>query len=388
MIAWVSVAAMAFGTAALVLVLSVFNGFEGLVKTLYASFYPDLRISAENSRFLVLNEKQLAAIQNLKGVSAVSLVVQEKAHLQFGDYRTNAVVKGVDDGYAAVSGISNYIVAGKYATGDSLQPAAVLGVGIEQALNIQADRSLRPLTVYLPKRGVALSADPMTSIRIGQLNSSGTFAIQQEFDNNYVITHIDFLRQMIGLSPQEYSFVEIKLQSRTAEQEVLTSLRSMLGNAYRVETRYEQNSSLFEVMRLEKWVIYAILMLLMFLASFNMVGSLTILVLEKSTDIQILQSMGASPAFIRQLFLTEGLVLASIGAAAGTLVSLLLVWLQTTFKMIPLQGSFVIDYYPVKVIGSDLLLVAFSVIVIAMLAAWVPSSRAARAGISLRGQAR
>ncbi|MFZ9718868.1 MAG: ABC transporter permease [Chitinophagaceae bacterium] len=388
MIAWVSVAAMAFGTAALVLVLSVFNGFEGLVKTLYASFYPDLRISAENSRFLVLNEKQLAAIQNLKGVSAVSLVVQEKAHLQFGDYRANAILKGVDDSYAAVSGISNYIVAGKYATGDSLHPAAVLGVGLEQALNIQADRSLRPLTVYLPKRGVALSADPMTSLRIGQLNSSGTFAIQQEFDNNYVITHIDFLRQMIGLSPNEYSFVEIKLQSRTAEQEVLTSLRSILGNAYRVETRYEQNRSLFEVMRLEKWVIYAILMLLMLLASFNIVGSLTMLVLEKSTDIQILQSMGASQAFIRQLFLTEGLVLASIGAAAGTLLSFLLVWLQTTFKIIPLQGSFVIDYYPMKVMASDLLLVAASVIVIALLAAWVPSSRAARAGISLRGQAR
>ena len=385
-IAWVSVVAMAFGTAALVLVLSVFNGFEGLVKTLYASFYPDLRITAQEGRFLSLTAAQLEKIRSVKGVTALSLVVQEKAHLQFGDYRANAIVKGVDNRYAIVSGIEKYMVAGRYHIGDATQPTAVVGVGLEQALNFQADRSVQPLTVHLPKRGVALNADPLSSIRTGNIYGAGTFAVQQEFDNGYLLTHIDFLREMIGLRGDEYSAVEIKLSNVAAEKVVIASVQNMLGKSYRIESRYEQNRSLYEVMRLEKWVIYIILMLLMILAAFNMVGSLTMLVLEKSADIQILQAMGASASFIRLLFLAEGILLASIGALAGAILSLLLVWMQTTFKIIPLQGSFVIDYYPVKVILTDLLLVMISVLSIAVLAAWMPAARAARARISLRGQ--
>lgn len=377
---------MGFGAGALVLVLSVFNGFEGLVKSLYSSFYPDVRITPANGRFLTLGPEQLRQLQQLPAVAAVSLVIQEKAHLQHGDYRTNAIIKGVDERYSSVSDVESYVVAGQFAIGQADKPGAVLGAGLEMALNFRPDRSLIPLTVYLPKRGISPEAGPLAAISTGTLYGTGTFAIQQEFDNNYLITHIDFLRAMLGLNPNEYSAVELKLTNVAQEEQVMAQLQQLLGSNYVIENRYQQNRSLFKVMRLEKWAIYAILTLLLIMAAFNMVGCITMLVLEKSQDIQVLQAIGASPAFIRRLFLTEGLLLATVGSVGGIALALLFAWGQVTFKWIPLQGSFVIDYYPVKVLPTDLLLVAVTVVVIALAASWLPAAGAARRSISLRGQ--
>ncbi len=376
---------MAVGTAALVVVLSIFNGFEGLVKTLYSSFYPDVRITAAQQKIMLLDDVTLAKIRVLSNINAVSMVVEENVHLQNGDYRTNAVIKGVDDNYKKASGVSSMMTTGKFETGSAETPALVLGVGIENALNLLSDRSVNPVTAYLPKRGVA-SSNPLEAISTVNLQPAGSFSIQQDFDNKYVITNMDILKEMLGLKPNEYSSAEIKLVTVKDEQQTIAALQKILGKGYLVENRYQQNRSLFAVMQLEKWAIYGILSLILVIAAFNMIGALTMLVLEKEQDIQILQAMGGGRKFIRKIFLTEGVLLALTGSILGIILALIFSYLQVTFKLIPLQGSFVIDYYPVKILLSDILLVITTVIVIGLLASWVPSVKAARRKVSLRAQ--
>ncbi len=385
-IAWVTVTAMAVGTAALVIVLSIFNGFEGLVKTLYSSFYPDLRIVSAQQKIMLIDSATLQKIRLLKNVDAVSMIVEENVHLQNGEYRTNAVIKGVDGFYTKVSGLPEKINNGKFDIGNEETPALVLGSGIENALNLMSDRSITPVTAYLPKRGIASTDNPMESISTVNLQPTGSFTIQQDFDNKYVITNLPILKQMLGLKENEFSSAEIKLKDISTEKEVSGQLQLLLGKNYLVENRYQQNRSLFAVMQMEKWAIYGILSLILIIAAFNMVGALTMLVLEKEQDIQILQAMGASKTFVQKVFLTEGVLLAFAGCLIGIILALIFSYLQVTFKLIPLQGSFVIDYYPVKILITDILLIIATVFLIALLASWIPSVKAARQKISLRAQ--
>ena len=376
---------MAVGTAALVVVLSIFNGFEGLVKTMYSSFYPDIRITARQQKIMLLDDATINKIKLLKNVKGLSMVVEENVHLQNGDYRTNAVIKGVDEAYVQTSGVKDMITAGQFELGSNETPALVLGVGIEGALNLRSDRSVTPVTAYLPKRGVT-STNPLDAISTVNLQPTGAFSIQQDFDNKYVMTNLAILKEMLGLQSNQYSAAELKLNDVKAEKETIAALQQLLGPAYLVENRYEQNRSLFGVMQVEKWAIYGILSLILIIASFNMIGALTMLVLEKEQDIQILQAMGASQSFIQRIFLTEGVLLALIGSVIGIVLAFIFTYLQVTFKLIPLQGSFVIDYYPVDIYFTDLLLIVTTVFVIGLLASWLPSMKAAKQKVSLRAQ--
>lgn len=376
---------MAVGTAALVVVLSIFNGFEGLVKTLYSSFYPDIRITAQQQKIMLLDDATVKKIKLLQNVKSLSMVVEENVHLQNGEYRTNAVIKGVDDAYVQTNGVKEMITSGQFELGSNETPALVLGVGIEGALNLRSDRSVTPVTAYLPKRGVT-STNPLDAISTVNLQPTGAFSIQQDFDNKYVLTNLDILKEMLGLKPNEYSAAELKLKDITTEKETIAAIQQLLGSGYLVENRYQQNRSLFGVMQMEKWAIYGILSLILIIASFNMIGALTMLVLEKEQDIQILQAMGAGKSFIQRIFLTEGVLLALIGSVIGIVLALIFSYLQVTFKLIPLQGSFVIDYYPVEISITDILLIVLTVFVIGLLASWLPSAKAAKQKVSLRAQ--
>lgn len=377
---------MAIGTAALVIVLSIFNGFEGLVKQLYSSFYPDVRITSATQKVLVLNNEQLQKIRSIKGVAVISCTVEENAHIQNGTFRANAILKGVDENYSKVTGVSSNLTNGIYELGNEESPALVLGSGVENALNLLSDRAITPVTIYLPKRGVAAGSNPLESIATFNLKPRGAFAIQQDFDNKYAITNLTVLKQMIGLNENEYSTVELKLQQDADEKTIIQTIQQQIGNQYLVENRYQQNRSLFAVMQLEKWAIYGILCLILIVAAFNMIGALTMLVLEKQQDVQILKAMGATNGFVQRIFLSEGVLLAMTGTIIGIALALLFCLLQVTFKIIPLEGSFVIDYYPVKVMVTDLLLILATVLFIAVVASWLPSIKAARQQLSLKAQ--
>ena len=381
----VSVLAILIGTAALIIILSAFNGFESLVKSLYSSFYSDLRISAQKGKVINLTEEQIKKIRSLPGVKAASLVAEDRALLQNHELQTVVMVKGVDDQYPKVSNLPTKLVRGRYELGTAEQPRAVMGVGIENAIGVLADRMLMPLTVYMPRKGVTDMQNPLEALSEGMLVPAGSFAVQMEFDNKYVMTNLDFARQYLSYGPDEYSSVELAADQQERIPEIKQALQRTLGTAFKVEDRFEQNRTLYTTINLEKWAIYSIFTLILLVASFNMVGALSMLVLEKKKDIQVLRAMGASESLIMKIFIAEGLVLAGIGALGGVLLALLLYYLQVNYKLVPLQGdSFLIDYYPVKLVWRDFILVITTALGIGFLASWFPAYRASRQAFELR----
>ena len=384
-ISWVTLSVIAFSTLCQVLVLSVFNGFEDLVKSLYSNFYTDVRVIAARGKTIFLSAEQIQSINRFKGVKNISLVAEEKALLQNGEAQTVVFLKGVDDNYAKVSGVPQKMLNGNFETGSADAPLLILGAGIESAVGVQADKSLSPLTVFLPKKMDSNTSDPSSSLSEGNAYTSGSFAIQQDFDNKYVITNIDFVRQQMNYAPNEFTAVEIALADPLKTEETKILLQKMLGSNYKVQTKYEQNTSLYTSMKIEKWAIYALLTLILIIAAFNMISALTMLVLEKRKDINVLQALGADKSMILKIFLSEGMILAVTGAAIGLILAIIICALQSKYKLVKLTGnSFLIDYFPVKLIATDFLLVAFTALMIAFIAAWFPARKAARQRFELR----
>jgi lipoprotein-releasing system permease protein len=385
-IAWVTTGVIAFATCCQILVLSVFNGFEDLVKSLYSSFYTDLKIVPASGKTFFLTGSQIASIGQQPYVQGLSMIVQEKALLQNGEVQTVVNLKGVDANYSNVSAVATKVTNGKYNIGDTDHPGLVVGYGLQNAAAITVNNAFAPeeLTIILPNKN-STDSDPTASISEGNAVANGVFTIQQDFDNSYAITNINFIKQQMGLSENEFTATEIKLKNGSDIEESQAFLQKLLGKNYYVQTRFQQNMTLYNTMRMEKWAIYAVLTLILIIAAFNMVSSLTMLVLEKKKDISILQSMGGNQSMIQKIFLSEGLLLGFMGAAAGILMAVIICLLQIKFKIIKLQGgSFLIDYFPVKLLASDFLLVTGTAATIALLASVVPAFKASRQSIELR----
>ena len=384
-ISWVTAGVIAFSTLCQVLVLSVFNGFEDLVKSLYSNFYSDVKVVPAQGKTFVMTQAQLKEIHKLPGVSGTSLDTEEKALLQSGDQQTVVLLKGVDSNYYEVSGVPQKMYHGAFNVGTLDKPKLILGVGIESALSIQADRNLFPVTVFLPKKTNSKNPDPLSALSEGNATTSGSFAIQQDFDNKYVITNVAFMKQQMNYQPDEYSALEISLSNPNQTEEFTQQLQKKLGDHFKVLTKYQQNASLYNSMRLEKWFIYAVLTLILIIAAFNMVGALTMLVLEKRKDISVLQSLGADNSLIKKIFLSEGILLAVVGAGTGIILALIISFLQMKYRFVKLEGnSFLIDYFPVKLVFTDFILVAFTSLIIAFCASWFPAQKASKQMFNLK----
>ncbi len=386
-IAWVTTGVIAFATLCQVMVLSVFNGFEDLVKSLYASFYTDLKISPLSGKTIILTGQKLQQISQQPGVAALAGVAEEKALLQNGESQTVVLLKGVDDHYGTVSGVPGNVQQGTFSTGTIDAPGIIAGAGIQNAAGISVDAALPSshLTFILPRKGTPANADPLSSISEGNAMATGVFSIQQDFDSRYAFTNIDFVKQQTGMGPDEYTAVEIRLANGTDPEITRAALLKLLGPQFVVQSKYEQNTTLYNTMRLEKWAIFGVLTLILIIAAFNMVSAQTMLVLEKKKDISVLQSMGASKGMIYRIFMSEGILLGVIGTALGILLGLLLCWLQLKTKFITLEGgTFLINYFPVKVIPTDFILVAGTALAIVLAASWLPSRKAARQAFELK----
>jgi lipoprotein-releasing system permease protein len=383
-IAWISVTAIAVVTASLIVVFSVFNGFEELVKGLYTDFYADVNISAASGKIIHLLPTQIANIKAIEGVAATSLVVQEKALLMNGDNQSIVVVKGVDEANTLVNNISHHIIYGKFNIGTTASPRLVLGAGVAYAINANVENSLTPLVLNLPNKQAA-KFNAEEGFNSYSLYAAGSYAVQQEFDDKYVFTNLPFLKYMLYMGANDYSAVEIKLVPKANADRVIDKLKALLGKDIVIATRYQQNQSLYSAMQVEKWVIYGVTCLILAIAAFNIIGALTMLVLEKQKDIAVLKAMGASDRVVRNIFLSEGILLAIIGTAIGVVLATLICFLQIQFHVVPLQGgSFLINYYPVQLLATDYLVVIATVFVIAVLAAYLPARKASKQGISLR----
>jgi lipoprotein-releasing system permease protein len=329
-----------------------------------------------------IDDSTLYTIKSIAGVLEVSKVVEEKALLANGDYQSIVVVKGVDTVFTRTNYIGKHIVRGSYKLGDVQNPGIVIGAGIENAVGADVTKGGFPLTLYTPSKGAGFDAvDGMFAF---QVSGKGVFAVQQEFDNKYIFTNLPFLQYMLSMTPNQVSGLEIKING--SPEKIKLKLQQALGKNFLVETRYEQNKNLYAVMQMEKWVIYGILSLILIVAAFNMIGALTMLVLEKQKDIAVLKAMGSSASLIQKIFITEGLVLAGVGTIVGTVLGTLICLLQLKFKIITLGGggSFIIDYYPVKLMITDYMLVVATITLIAIMAAWIPAKKASQQLLSLK----
>lgn len=379
LISWVTALVIAFATCCQVLVLSVYNGFDELVRSLYSSFYPDISVTPATGKTLVLDSALFARLGSLAPVQRLSRIAEEKALLQHEGYQTIIQLKGVDENYAAVCGTASRVIRGSFALGDTEQPGLVTGYGVQYAAGIPSgpEGFTRPVQLTLPVSDYS-GLDPLASISEGTATPTGVFMIQQEFDNRYALTNLGFVKQQMHLKPDEYTSLEIKLKPGQDPESARDILKDLLGERFLVKTLYEQNTSLYQTLRTEKRVIFAILTLILVIAAFNMISALTMLILEKRQDIATLRSLGAPQRQIRNIFLAEGLLLGGIGTLTGFGMAALLCWIQTTYHWIPIQGgTFLIRHFPVKIIFSDWLMVAATSMLIILAAAWVPARKAA-----------
>jgi lipoprotein-releasing system permease protein len=384
-IAWLCVSIIAIVTCAQVLVLSVFNGFEGLVKSLYSSFYNDMRVTPTEGKTFTLTLAQIAEIKKQPFVTGISMLAEENALLKNEESQKVVSLKGVDKNYENISGVASKISNGTFDIGSIDTPKIVVGYGVQNAASINVSDALPAsiVTIILPKKTFNTNAEE--AISEGNARAAGVFAIQQEIDEKFAITNIDFVKQQMGLSANEYSAIEMKLQPKADVEEAKKDLQKLLGAALKVQNRYEQNANLYNTMRMEKWVVYAVLTLIIIIASFTIISVLTMLVLEKQKDISILRSMGTTKMGIQKIFLAEGLLLSLIGAASGIALAIIICLLQIKFHFIKISGgSFLIDYFPVKMIATDFLMVAATALTISFLAAWFPARKAAKKEIALK----
>ncbi|WP_153797799.1 FtsX-like permease family protein [Foetidibacter luteolus] len=384
-IAWISVLAIAVGTASLIIVLSVFNGFENLVKGLYGDFYSDIKVSPSKGKFVQITDASLKKIQAVAGIEKTSRVVEEKAVLVNGESQSIVFLKGVDENYGDVNKLTAHIIRGNYRLGVTDTPLLVVGAGIENAVRADPEGLSNGLVIYLPNRSAVNYTGIEDAMNSYEVNVAGTFMVQQEFDNKYAFTNLDFVQYMLSLKPDEYSGLEVHVADPEKMPLYKEQIEKVLGPSFKVQTRYEQNQGLYSIMQMEKWVIYGILSLILVVAAFNMIGALTMLVLEKQKDIAVLKAMGATNSMVQKIFLSEGFVLAGIGGIAGMLVALLVCFLQVHFHLIKLEGgTFIINYYPVQLSVFDFLLVGATVTLVAIAAAWIPARKAGAQQFSLK----
>jgi lipoprotein-releasing system permease protein len=386
-ISWISVAGIMVGTMAMVVVLSVFNGFDQLVQSLYSVFDPDIKIVVVEGKTFVMEEATKSRIATIPGVLGVYPVTEETALLRYTDKQFVATVKGVDSNWVDGSRLDTVIARGTYAVGTYGRQFGVMGAGVAWALGVSPDDVQTPVFVYLPNRTGSksmLSSQPFITEAIFV---SGVFSVQQDFDTKYCLIPRDVLNRMLGYI-DEVSAIEVRTQPGVSVEQVVKQIETLLGNNYRVLTRYEQQETLFKIMKSEKWAVFMILTLIIFISAFNLLGSLSMLIIDKRQDIAVLSGMGAGRRLIKRIFFIEGLMISFTGLLGGLILGFLLCLVQKEFGLVPLGGgeaTFVVSYYPVKMIASDFLFTMVVVSVIGLLAAYVPAWIIGKRPVSYRG---
>ena len=367
-------------SAAFILILSVFNGFEGLVISLYDTFYADIKIEAKEGKVFTISDEKIAEITELKGVNAVSKVLEENALLMYSDRQHIATVRGVDENYIKVTGIDTSI-----AFGDSFvvdlegQQYAILGSGIDQALEVSLKDPLNKISVFMPNRGKRTSFFPVDEFRKREIMAWGIFAIQDDFDNQFMFVPLEFVQEILEYEDQ-ISSIEVGLAPSARQDRVIREIEQIMGENFDVLSKYQQNAFLYRIMNIEKLAVYLILSFVLLIVAFNMIGSLSMVVIDKKEDIAILKTMGATDGLIKRIFLFEGVMQSLLALSIGFGIAITLLLAQIHYGIIEIQGSgtFVVQYYPVEMEPGDFIIVAVIVILISVFASWFPASRAAR----------
>jgi lipoprotein-releasing system permease protein len=371
-ISGISVAGVATGTFALVVVLSVFNGFNDLIRSYFSTLDPDLKITAAEGKMFDPEFLTDSILLNISDIERFSPVIEENALLRYGNRQYIATIKGVPSNFSDVTGVHDLIVYGEFGLEKDNTYYAVVGQGVAGQLGITLD-FMEPIHIYVPKRGTRVSLNLASSLNHDYIFPSGIFALLEEVDAKTVFVPIGFARNLFE-AENRVSALEVQLKDQASVKKVRKLIMEQAGDKYVVKNKYQQHDMLFKTMQSEKWATYLILIFILVIASFNILGSLSMLIIDKKEDIAILRSMGASNQLVRRIFLFEGWLISLTGVAAGLILGVLVSLAQIHFELLTLpgEGSFVITAYPVKLAISDLVMITLVVLSIGFIAAWYP----------------
>lgn len=379
----ISVCGVVLAAAAMVVTLSVFNGFRDMVASFFTAFDPELKVVLAEGKMVAADDPALAALRQYKGIDTYAEVMEDQALIVVGGRQTLVTIKGVDDRFTQLTDMQQLLYGdGKFTLRDEGQEYGVMGIRLANALGLGAFYE-GGLPVYAPRKGERINmSNPMQSFMHDELYSPGVvFAVNQgKYDAHYILTSIGFARRLFDAQGM-VSSVELKLKDGVHLSKAEGEIQQLLGDRFRVQNRYEQQEDVFRIMQVEKLIAYLFLSFILLVACFNIIGSLSMLMIDKQADMQTLRALGADHRQLSRVFLIEGWLISGLGAAIGILIGLGLCWLQQTYGIIKMgnsEGSFIIDAYPVSVHASDVLLIFVTVLAVGLLAVWWPVRRMTR----------
>lgn len=377
----ISAIGIALGTMALVVVLSVYNGFDNLVKSMYNAFDPDLIVKSVEGKTMPGTQDFRDILSDTR-IESFCPVIEETVFLQYRNQQAVARMKGVDSVFMKQSPLQNYVTHGRFNVRFGELEEAVVGKGLAGKLGLNV-AFIDPLWIYYPRKDAIFSPlNPMASLRQEKLFPAGIFAVEQRYDSDHLLVSLETARKLLDYGDR-LSHVEIRVKEPGSVKSLSKFLKEKLGDDYTVLTRYQQNETLYKMMTTEKVIIFVLLGFILLIISCNVLSSLSMLILEKKEDIAVLGSMGARPRLVRQIFITEGWLISIFGWAAGMITGLLLCFVQSHFGLISLPGSFIVTAYPVDVQWPDMILVSVVVLGIGFLAAYAPVRSVFNKAISL-----
>ena len=376
-ISGISVCGVALATMALVCTLSVFNGFQDMVAGFFTAFDPQLKITVREGKVFNPDTVLLRQVRALPEIGIWSETLEEKALVQYKDRQVMAVIKGVEDNFEQLTSIDSLLYGtGQFILKDNVVDYGFLGIDLMSQLGTGI-QFVDPLQVYAPKRGVRVNlANPSAAFNREYLFSPGAvFVVNQEkYDARYIVTSLSFARRLFGYD-HEVSAIELKLVPGVDTEAFKRRVTDILGDSFLVQNRYEQQADVFRIMEVEKLISYLFLTFILVISCFNVIGSLSMLILDKREDVVTLRNLGADDRLIVRIFLFEGRMISALGAVVGIVAGLLLCWAQSRFGFISLGGgggAFVVDASPVSVHATDVVLVLFTVLVVGFLSVWYP----------------
>ena len=370
-ISWVSLLGVAIGTAALILVLSVFNGFEDLVLKMYNSFDPHLQITATEGK--VFHPEKISAVLVNPEFESSAYILEEKVLLKYQEKEFIATVKGVSETYQELTNFDSLLVDGEYINSYENKNVAVVGSGVAYHLSIGLGTMFEQLQVFVPNRNSKTLLNSQTAFKQGSVLPVGIFSIQAELDQEYIITPLAFIQQLADRD-NNISAVEIKLKDEDRMLAIQEQLAIALGDDFIVKNRLEQQEFLYKILNTEKLAVFLILAFIMIIATFNIIGALSMLMLDKKKDITTFRSLGCTVQDIQSVFFRKSMLTILLGIGIGLFIGLGLAFLQQTFGFIGMGGgSFVINTYPIAIVFADIILVSFTVFTIGLLASWYPA---------------
>ena len=370
---------VALATLALVCTLSVFNGFQDLVTTMFTAFDPEIKITAANGKVFDAQDERIQLLKELPEIEVFSESLEDNAMVQYKGRQTMVVIKGIEDNFNQLTAIDSILYGrGDWILHDEVVDYAIPGIELVSVLGTGI-RFLDPLEVYAPKRGVKINvANPSTSFESSYLHSSGlVFAVnQQKYDASYILTSLSFARELFQYET-EVSSIELRLVADADLKKVKNEIKRILGNDFLIQDRYEQQADTYRIMEVEKLISYVFLSFILLIACFNVIGSLSMLIIDKRNDVVTLRNLGADDQLISRVFLFEGYMITFFGALIGVGLGLLLCFIQQEFGLISLgsgssAGAFVVDAYPVSVYATDVILVLITVLVTGFLSVFFP----------------